>query len=298
MNILIIGSRGFIGAHLFAFFSNTANCYCADVIEDYSSSNYFCVSKINPDFKEIFSKVSIDVCINASGAANVSASIVNPENDFLLNTINVEKILEAIRLTQKKCKFVLLSSAAVYGNPERLPISEDSVLQPISPYGFHKKMAEEICTYYNTIYGIETCSLRLFSVYGNGIKKQVIWDITHKFLYDEEVELFGTGKETRDFIHINDVLQSIDLVVRNKQKGFNIINIANGQQHSISEIANTIKNILKSEKEIIFLNKLKDGDPLYWEADISTIKKLGYKKQLSLIEGLQQYTDWVTSLVE
>jgi dTDP-glucose 4,6-dehydratase/UDP-glucose 4-epimerase len=296
MNILIFGSKGFIGSHILAYFSQTENCYCADVVEDKSISNYFCISRMNPDFMEIFSKVTVDVCINASGSADVSASIINPEYDFVLNTINVEKMLEAIRLTQKKCKYILFSSAAVYGEPERLPISEDNILKPISPYGFHKKMAEEICSYYRMMYGIETCCLRPFSVYGNGIKKQVIWDITNKILHNGKVELFGKGIETRDFIHITDVVQSIDLIIHNTKEKIEIINIANGQQHSIAEIANIIKGITKLGGNIIFSNRAKDGYPLFWEADISVLKKLGYKNKVSLIQGLQHYIDWVKSL--
>ena len=95
----------------------------------------------------------------------------------MLNVSNVFKQLDAIRKFQPGCKYINLSSAAVYGNPESLPISEDHHLDPISPYGNHKKMAEEVCADFYTNYRIPTCSLRIFSAYGAGLQKQLFWDL-------------------------------------------------------------------------------------------------------------------------
>jgi len=296
MNILIIGSKGFIGRHLVSFFSKTDKCYEADIINDNDNPNYFKISATSPDFISIFKKEKFDVCINASGAANVGASLSDPINDFTLNSVNVQKILEAIRQTQFDCRFILLSSAAVYGNPVKLPISEISELKPISPYGFHKMIAENICLYYSQIFGLKTYCLRLFSVYGEGIRKQVIWDITNKFLHNEVVELYGTGSETRDFIHVNDVVRAINLVCRNEVKQFCIYNIANGEQHTIRDIAKYVGTCLGKNKKVYFNNVTKVGDPLYWEADIENIKKLGYKKSISIKDGIRKYTDWVNCL--
>jgi UDP-glucose 4-epimerase len=296
MNILVIGSKGFIGHSLYSYFSKKNTCYGVDVAEDTVDSKYFKVAKINPDYKDVFEKLNIDICINASGAANVSASISDTLNDFELNVVNVERILEAIRQTQKNCRFILLSSAAVYGNPKTLPIKETEQIEPVSPYGFHKSMAERICHMYSELFGISCYCLRIFSVYGEGLKKQVIWDITHKFLYEDRVELFGSGKETRDFIYIEDIVRSIDLIIKNDRSSFDIINIGNGEQICIADIASEVKKIMKSNKEIVFTGQKNEGNPINWEADISELKNLGYRQTVSIGDGIKRYVEWAVKL--
>ncbi|RIW11801.1 SDR family oxidoreductase, partial [Algoriphagus lacus] len=141
MKYLIIGSKGFIGKNLFEYFQNSHDIivWGADIIFDLENlSNYFFLDSLNPDYNLLFNFETFDVCINCSGAANVGDSLINPLRDFQLNTLNVFKILDAIRTFQPTCKFINLSSAAVYGNPVILPISESALTLPLSPYGFHK----------------------------------------------------------------------------------------------------------------------------------------------------------------
>ena len=164
-----------------------------DVVTDYSSKDYYQIDATNSDYHALFEKHEFDACINCSGAASVPLSLEFPLKDFNLNTVNVFKILEAIRTYQPKCKFINLSSAAVYGNPNQLPISENVALQPLSPYGIHKLQAEQIGKEFHDFYGMATCSLRIFSAYGNGLKKQLFWDLYQKILNSDSIELYGTG---------------------------------------------------------------------------------------------------------
>ena len=138
MKILIVGSKGFIGSHCVDYFSKEHEVWECDVIMDYTSSRYIPIDAVDSDFQEIFQQHKFDVCINCSGAASVPFSLEKPFNDFKLNTLNVFKLLEAIRLNAPECKFITMSSAAVYGNPESLPIAETQKRMPVSPYGFHK----------------------------------------------------------------------------------------------------------------------------------------------------------------
>src|SRR6476620_7395882 len=140
MKILVIGSKGFIGLNVYDFLKkNNYEVLGCDVVTDYTDKNYFQIDATNSDFHHIFEKKNIGVYINCSGAASVPLSLEFPLKDFSLNTLNVFKILEAIRTYRPKCKFINLSSAAVYGNPDSLPIKEEAVLKPLSPYGIHKK---------------------------------------------------------------------------------------------------------------------------------------------------------------
>ena len=182
MKILIIGSRGFIGHYLFSYFSEKGNeVWGTDVVDDYiNKERYFLIDASNSDYSSVFQSAEFDLCVNCSGAANVPESLKNPLRDYYLNTVNVFKMLEAIRKFQPACKFINLSSAAVYGNPKQMPVKEDARPDPLSPYGFHKLQAEQICKEFYDFYDIRTCSLRIFSVYGPGLKKQLFWDLYNK----------------------------------------------------------------------------------------------------------------------
>lgn len=297
MKILIIGSKGFIGTHATQFFkkSNHEVIGC-DVVTEYNDKNYFQIDATNSSYHSLFENNHVDVCINCSGAASVPLSMQFPLKDFTLNTLNVFKILEAIRTNQPNCKFINLSSAAVYGNPASLPILEKADLNPLSPYGLHKLQAEQICKEFHEYYQLQTCSVRIFSAYGNGLKKQLLWDLFNKFKTQPIVELFGTGQETRDFIHIEDVLQALDLIIKKASFTGEPINLANGAACSIAYIAELYKKYLGSSKEIVFNQQLKEGDPLHWRAGIIQIESMGYVKSKTIEEGINEYINWAAKL--
>jgi dTDP-glucose 4,6-dehydratase/UDP-glucose 4-epimerase len=293
MKILIVGSRGFIGSHCVDYFKNGNEVWGCDVILDYNALNYFPIDSTDSNFADIFQQEHFDVCINCSGAASVPFSLEKPLNDFKLNTLNVFKMLDAIRLYAPKCKFVTMSSAAVYGNPDLLPISEAQNVNPVSPYGYHKTMAEWICEEYSKFWNIHTCCLRIFSAFGPGLKKQILWDLYHKIIGDSEPRLWGTGKETRDFIFISDIIRIIELALSHSKFNGEVVNVANGVQVEIKHIADTVNDILKSGKEVVFCGNNRKGDPINWEADVSMIKSWGYAPSVELREGIMLYINWL-----
>lgn len=297
MRILIIGNKGFIGGHVFNYLKHLGHeVIGCDIVTDYQSLDYIQIDATNSDYHLIFKNTIFNVCINCSGAASVPLSIKFPFKDFNLNTVNVFKILNAIKEYQPNCKFLNLSSAAVYGNPEKLPVFEDAILKPLSPYGIHKMQAEQICKEFNEYYDISTCSIRIFSAYGNGLKKQLFWDMYQKFLNQDFVELFGTGNETRDFIHIEDISRAIACVLEKATFIGQEINIANGESFTIKHIAEVFRDCLNSEKAIWFNNIVKSGDPLFWEADISLLKSMGYNPSVGIEEGINKYIKWIKEL--
>ena len=293
MNILIIGSKGFIGSHCVDYFSREHEVWGCDVVLDYNTPRYISIDSVDSDFLEIFQSRQFDVCINCSGAANVPFSLEKPFNDFKLNALNVFKLLEAIRLHAPECKFITMSSAAVYGNPESLPIVENQKRMPVSPYGFHKVMAEMICEEYSRFWGVKTCCLRIFSAYGPRLKKQLFWDLYHKIKDQEEPTLWGTGRESRDFIYISDIVRIIDLAIHHSQFDGEVVNVANGKQITIAEVADTVRMVMGTTKPIKFNRAERKGDPINWEADISIIKGWGYATQVELETGIKSYVKWV-----
>jgi UDP-glucose 4-epimerase len=295
MKILIIGSKGFIGSHCVSFFSKLHEVWQCDVVTDYVTMNYFLIDATNADYDEVFERNNYEVCINCSGAASVSDSIKNPHRDFILNVTNVFNQLDSIRKYNPTCKYINLSSAAVYGNPEYLPVDEDHPLNPISPYGEHKKMAEEICSEFFDKYKIATCSIRVFSAYGPGLQKQLFWDMYQKSKNGAQVQLYGTGDESRDFIYISDLVHAIDCVIGNAPFESDIINVANGEEVTIREVANTFYNACEMVVSYNFGGEQREGDPMNWVADITKLQKLGYKNHVSLKEGINNYWQWLNA---
>jgi UDP-glucose 4-epimerase len=293
--ILIIGSSGFLGSNIFRKLTDIGfDAYGCDVIQGSTpSENFTLVDKVNLDYTKILEQRDFHFCINASGAASVPASLVNPQHDYILNTSNVFQILEAIRTSASDCKFITVSSAAVYGNPQTLPISEQSPINPLSPYGWHKYQAELICKEFYQNYNIKSCSIRIFSAYGVGLRKQLFWDIYNKTLNSNHITLFGTGNESRDFIYIDDIIQALICVMKNFEEAGEIINVANGEETTIYQAVETIRNICNNSFTYEFLGENRPGDPLNWKADISKIKKLGYKKTVKIEDGLERYIKWV-----
>lgn len=293
--ILILGSSGFIGNHFHTFLSQKGHdIYCCDIFTSYTSEKIHKYKDVK-GFNQFVSMVQFDFCINAAGNGNVQLSVSKPQIDYELNVEFVRIALEAIRLNQKRCRFIHLSSAAVYGNPSFKPILENSDLKPISPYGFHKVISEKICEQYAVLYGVQATVLRLFSVYGSGLKKQIIWDVHKKFSNLEKndiISFFGTGDETRDFIYIEDLCNLIELILLNKQFCvYEIMNVANGEEVAIKSIIKHISTFYNSAR-YIFSGIKRQGDPVNWKADISKISKLGYKRQISFQQGLTAYTKW------
>lgn len=299
MNIVILGCQGFIGSNLCNHFINSNHTvYGVDVVEVPTNVKYkyLKVSRLSSEWEHLLRTVTFDVCINAAGSGNVSYSVTHPLIDFEANSLDVIRILDAIRIHQPNCKYVHISSAAVYGNPISLPIKETDALQPISPYGYHKMMSEIICKEYAHLFNIPVAIVRPFSIYGNGLRKQLIWDICSKLVQNKDITLFGTGQETRDFIHISDFLQLIDILIRKSKFSCEIYNAASGIETSINEVAQIFEDHYSTTKKISFNNEVKKGDPINWRADIVEINKMGFTPRAVFKNSIIEYINWFNTL--
>lgn len=297
MKILVLGSHGFIGSKVFAFYSNRKNVevWGCDIVVAYGAKNYIVLDTNSNQYENVFDSRYFDVCINCIGAASVPDSGQNPLRDYYLNTKIVFDVLDAIRKFSPSTKFLNLSSAAVYGNPVKLPVNEMDTLAPLSPYGWHKYQSELICKEFYQIYDIRTCSLRVFSAYGPGLKKQLFWDWHEKIQTSSHIELYGTGRESRDFIFIDDLVNAIDVVVENANFLADTINIGNGKEVYIEEAIKVFEAKSKLSFSYVFNNQFRKGDPLNWCADISTLLNLGYKQKVNFESGIEQFNKWLES---
>ncbi len=297
--ILITGSNGFIGNNLIKYFTkkeiNVAgvDVYSTEKIVNIESIPVYSKDLVTESIDDIISYYKPFGIVHCAGSANVGLSIKDPDTDFKRNVIITQKILNSLVKSNINTQFLFLSSAAVYGNPKVLPIDEFSTLNPISPYGLHKKLCEEMCLFYSNHYNLNVKICRIFSAYGVGLRKQLFWDMFEKLRRTNKLVLYGTGNETRDFIYIDDIAQAIDLILENGHKG-KIYNIASGYEYKISEIASIFVEEFGLDNSVIkFNNKSKVGDPERWRANIDNLLELGFKQTIDINSGIKKYIEWV-----
>lgn len=298
MNILVLGSGGFIGSHLVDFYRNTEHTiYACDLFDSVADNTEYTQWSSDKDFwTTFFSDKKVDVCINAAGSGNVPYSIQHPVEDFNANCFEVIRLLDAIRAHSPATKYLHISSAAVYGNPAELPIAETASLMPLSPYGWHKMISEQICKEYYHLYDIGVCVIRPFSVYGNGLKKQLLWDVCEKLNKSDEISLFGTGEESRDFIHITDLVLLMSKIIENSSFEYDVYNAATGAEVYINHIADLYVKHFSGGKKISFSGTVKAGDPRNWRADMQKLKQIGFESTVTLEDGIKNYINWYKSL--
>lgn len=292
--LLITGCNGFIGNAAKKYFERTYDIYGIDMA-GYGDKRTYIMDMNSDSIREYISMVHPDIILHAAGGANVSKSVENPIEDFKNSVQIFYSLLENIRDVNRRCIVLFLSSAAVYGNVNinMLPISETTNLKPISPYGLHKMICENIAEYYRDAYNMDIRVLRIFSVYGPGLRKQVLWDMFQKYIKNGEIELYGTGDEARDFIYIEDLLKSLDIIMNAAiNKGQYIFNVANGEAVTIKELSHVFSMLLCGEDKVKFNKIGRSCDPDVWRADVSRIREMGYCKSISLEQGIMNYIKW------
>lgn len=139
---------------------------------------------------------------------------------------------------------------------------------------------------------------RPFSVYGSGLKKQLFWDLFQKWKRDpENIELWGTGEETRDFIHIKDLVQCFEKVIQKAPMQAEVYNMANGEMISVKDAASLLMQVIDPAARVRFNGREHSGNPRKWQADISLIRSLGYLKSVAFRDGIEDLAHWMQKQV-
>jgi UDP-glucose 4-epimerase len=289
-SLLVTGVAGFIGRYVARYFSEQG--WSVIGVDNSPPENAPLHNLPDPSLNNLFKEYSPNICIHCAGRASVSLSIIEPDIDFQSNTALTFEILNALRINAPSCRFIFLSSAAVYGNPELLPIGETQRCNPISPYGFHKLQSEQLCLEFSKVYDLPTASVRIFSAYGPGLRRQVLWDICRQAIYQPIVKLQGSGKESRDFIHALDVAKALLVVATSAPMQGEAYNFASGREVTVLELTKMVFKSLDYKGSVEFDRIVPVGTPINWQADVTKLGSLGITDFLSLERGVHVYANW------
>ena len=234
-----------------------------------------------------------DLVYHLAGGSTVGASLQAPLEDFTRTTSTTATPLEWLRNHAPESKLVVASSAAVYGDTQGVPAEESRPPQPVSPYGYHKLMTEQLCREYSQVFGLHTAVVRLFSVYGEGLRKQLLWDCAGKLMAPgEHIELGGTGEELRDWVHVDDAVAMLVGVARVASESTPIFNGGSGNGVPVREIVTQLAAALGRQKRIAFSGLSRRGDPEVLVADPTRLRALGHTCNVPLTVGVRRYADW------
>lgn len=230
--------------------------------------------------------------VHCGGSGAVSFSYAQPLQDFQRATQSTAAVLEWIRLNcRDTCRFVLVSSAAVYGDQGDSDSTENSVRSPISPYGVHKVAAEALCESYSRFFGVPSSIVRLFSVYGEGLRKQLLWDALNKLRAGQN-QFFGTGNELRDWIHVSDASALLVMAGLSAQPTFEVYN--GGFEHaSTRDILTRLAAAYGHTDAVVFNGETHKGNPRRLTSECGHARQLlNWQPTIRLTEGLRRYADW------
>lgn len=235
-----------------------------------------------------------NVVFHLAGGSSVGVSIAQPYEDFSRTVATAARLLEWLRTNAPECHVVVVSSAAVYGSALVERISESATTEPVSPYGQHKLIVEQLSRSYATTFGLQSTVVRLFSVYGANLRKQLLWDICMR-LRDGAgaLTLGGTGREQRDWTEVRDVAKLLARVGCNPpDQAVEIINGGSGIGTSVADIAQYVTHAWGLNIPVEFSGVARPGDPLCLVADASRLNALSFEWEIAVRTGIAEYVTW------
>ena len=205
-----------------------------------------------------------DVVIHLAGGSSVLPSIVAPAEDFARTVATTVRLLDWVRRDLPDAAVVLASSAAVYGNGHDAPIPEDAPRAPLSPYGYHKAMMEQVGECWASSFGLRVATVRLFSVYGPQLRKQLVWELCLQLARGAElITLGGTGEETRDWVHIEDAAAILTAAAAHASAAAPVFNGCTGHGVTVADAARLVAMGFDREVAFRFTGDSRPGDPAH-----------------------------------
>ncbi|MCW4046927.1 MAG: GDP-mannose 4,6-dehydratase [Candidatus Bathyarchaeota archaeon] len=294
--VLVTGGAGFIGFHLCKKLAEyTSNLTIYDNLSSGKLENVKDLPKVNfvkgdiLDLTKLSSLEKTDLIYHLAAQVVVPYSMENPLEDFETNAHGTMNVLEKAR--KDDARLIFASSAAVYGNPAKLPTPEDYGFNPFSCYGLSKVVGEEYCNMYANQYGLEITIMRFANVYGSRCHG-VINDFLDKLSRNpNKLEIIGTGLQSRDFVHVSDIVEALITSAQNEKAIGQTYNLGYGKTTKIIDLAKMILKILNlTDKTVITTTNVS------WKGDINTIwfdiskakKELNWHPKITLEDTLKE----------
>lgn len=294
---LITGGAGFIGSHL--VHTLVARGQRVTVLDNSPSGNPKNLADVQDKIHFIKGDIcnfadtlaacrEVDYVLHHAALVSVAQSMQNPQATTEINIHGTQNVLEAARQSGVK-RVVFASSAAVYGTRPDLPYKETTPTDCQSPYAWSKQAGTELCQLYTKAFGLPTVSLRYFNVFGTGQNPDsahaaVIAKFMQRAATGQPLGMEGDGLQSRDFVHISDVVQA-NLLAAEKGVPGEIYNVASGRTYTLRELADTIEKVSGRQLQHVYYPK-RPGDVHESSADISKISALGFVPRVTLEKGL------------
>jgi nucleoside-diphosphate-sugar epimerase len=306
--VLVTGGAGFIGSHLVdrllaeGFEVTVLDNFWSGKMENISNClNANALKLVRGDIRDIalVKKVvkDVDMVFHEAALVDVALSVKNP---LLFNDVNVVGTLNLLKASVDSGvkRFVFPSSAAIYGDSEPTKKKENMLPAPISPYGASKVAAENYVHVFSNLYGLQTVSLRCFNVYGPrqsfaSSYAGVIAAFISRLLKGKPPIIHGDGKQSRDFVHVDDVVSANLLALKSKNAVGGVFNIASGTAFSVCELAKILQRITNTERLKPVFTEQREGDIRNCLGDISKAGEvLGFCPKIGLEDGLSRLVGW------
>ena len=289
MRILITGSNGFVGGGVGRWAARAGHEVLGVARASQPAAGwpgaYVQADALASDLAGVVRAFAPDALLHGAGTASVSASLETPLDDLRAAVMTWANVLDAVRRTGLRPVVLFPSSAAVYGDPAALPAREDSPARPISPYGFHKLACELLAREYAECFGLRTVVCRLFSLFGPAQRRLLVWELYRQCAgAGDTVWLAGTGAETRDYLHVDDVAAALVELAAGQAQTADAgrcltVNVASGTETSVLDLARRMRDLIAPGKEIRCRGAARPGDPRAWRADITTLRALAPRWQ-------------------
>ena len=294
MECIVTGGAGFIGSNLCQKLIELG--HKVTVIDNLSTGIESNLKKIKEkiNFKKLdISKIKdldqvsfqdVDWVFHLAGIADIVPSIQNPDKYFMSNVLGTLNVLQKSKSVKVK-KFIYAASASCYGIPDNFPTKETEKIKPEYPYALTKNIAEQLVMHWAKIYNMPNISLRFFNAYGpnsrtTGAYGAMFGVFLAQKLNNKPLTIVGDGKQTRDFIHVSDLVEAV-IKIADSKKNNEIYNLASGKETSVNYIAKIIGG------ETIKIPK-RPGEPDRSLADISKIKKeIDWEPKIKIDDGVK-----------
>ena len=301
MKVLVTGGAGFIGSHLVDRLVQEGNQVV--VIDNLSTGKRKQVNKKAVLYKmdirskrieRVFRKERPLVIVHLAAQMNVRHSTENPGFDADVNILGTLNLLEhAVRNGVRKVSFAS-SGGAVYGEQEVFPAAESHRTEPLSPYGISKLAGEKYLAYYSNTMGLRSAVLRFANVYGPRQDSEgeagVVAIFSKQMLEGRQPIINGTGKQTRDFVYVDDVVEALLVTLGEDVQG--IFNVGTGRETTVNECYSIIKQLTKSSCKDLF-GAAKKGEQFRSVLDVTSLReRFGWDPQVSLPDGLRMTVEY------